>query len=73
MPAPVWNVPAWQDWQVLAILAASAVEYVPARHAVQDPLAWSPVPVKYLPAWHCWQVLAIVAPRDVLYRPARQG
>ena len=30
MEVPVWNVPAWQSWQVLPIVAPLAVEKVPA-------------------------------------------
>ncbi len=59
--------------QVLAKLAPLAVEYKPARQAVQEPLVCRPVPVKYVPAEQSWQVLATAAPKVVEYSPARQA
>ena len=56
---------------VLAMVALLAVEYKPAKQAVQDALACRPVPVKYVPAEQDWQVLAMVAPIAVEYKPAK--
>jgi hypothetical protein len=54
------------------MVAARAVEYVPAEHAVQADVC-SPEPLQYVPAAQDWHVVASVAPRAVEYVPGPQS